>query len=168
MKRNYYRDAREHLAALDEKGKLLKIKRKVNKDAELMPLVRWQFRGLDEEERRAFLGPRGLSPYMNVTCITHRRDASNHEKRSAEMSALLINATRPWPYLPVSLPRKEFMERAKVLREEMGLPQLKPRMPWYGYSLGVWSKEDEEEAELALRGDHFITGDKARSRRTQP
>ena len=94
--------------------------------------------------------------------------ASNQEKRSAEMSALLINATRPWPYLPVSLPRKEFMESAKVLWEELGLPQLKPRMPWYGYSLGVWTKEDEEEAELALRGDHFITGEKAKGRRIRP
>jgi len=94
--------------------------------------------------------------------------ASNQEKRRAEMTALLIDATRPWPYLPVSLPRKEFMESAKALWEELGLPPLKPRRPWYGYSLGVWSKEDEEEAELALRGDHFITGEKAKSRRIKP
>ena len=94
--------------------------------------------------------------------------ASSEEKRRVEMTALLINATRPWPYLPVSLPRKEFMEGAKALWEELGLPTLKPRMPWYGYSLGVWSEEDEEEAQLALRGDHFITGEKAKSRRTKP
>ncbi len=94
--------------------------------------------------------------------------ASSEEKRKVEMTALLINATRPWPYLPVSLPRKEFMEGAKALWEELGLPTLKPRMPWYGYSLGVWSEEDEEEAQLALRGDHFITGEKARGRRTKP
>jgi 4-hydroxy-3-polyprenylbenzoate decarboxylase len=34
----------------------------------------------------------------------------------------------------VSLPRKEFMERAKEIWEELGLPEVKPRMPWYGYS----------------------------------
>jgi hypothetical protein len=28
-------------------------------------------------------------------------------------------------------------------------------MPWYGYNLGAWTKEDEEEAELAVRGDYF-------------
>jgi len=94
--------------------------------------------------------------------------ASSEEKRRAEMTALLIDATRPWPYLPVSLPRKEFMESAKAIWEELGLPPLKARMPWYGYSLGVWTKEDEEEAELALRGDHFITGEKAKTRRVKP
>ena len=29
--------------------------RDINKDTELMPLVRWQFRGLDERERKAFM-----------------------------------------------------------------------------------------------------------------
>ncbi|HEX2385768.1 MAG TPA: UbiD family decarboxylase, partial [Candidatus Binatia bacterium] len=54
-KRKYYRDVREHLKALEERGKLVRIKREINKDTELMPLVRWQFRGLDEEQRKAFL-----------------------------------------------------------------------------------------------------------------
>jgi 3-polyprenyl-4-hydroxybenzoate decarboxylase len=44
----YYRDVREHLKALEERGKLVRVKREINKDTELMPLVRWQFRGLDE------------------------------------------------------------------------------------------------------------------------
>ena len=82
-------------------------------------------------------------------------------------SALLINATRSWPYPPVSLPRKEFMERSKAIWEELGLPPLKPRMPWHGYNLGAWTKEDEEEAELALRGEHFRTGELAKSRRVK-
>ncbi|MBI4523390.1 MAG: UbiD family decarboxylase [Deltaproteobacteria bacterium] len=90
------------------------------------------------------------------------------ERIETEMTALLIDATRPWPYPPVSLPRKEFMERAKAVWEELALPDLKPRMPWYGYSLGAWTKEDEEEAELALRGEHFVTGEKAKSRRVKP
>ncbi len=59
------------------------------------------------------------------------------------------------------------MERAKITWEELGLPPLKPRVPWYGYSLGDWTKEDEEEAELALKGDHFVTGEKAKSRRVK-
>jgi 4-hydroxy-3-polyprenylbenzoate decarboxylase len=84
------------------------------------------------------------------------------------MTSLLIDATRPWPYLPVSLPRKEFMENAKAIWEELKLPPLKPRKPWYGYSLGVWGEQDVEEAELALRGDHFVTGDKAKANRIKP
>ena len=51
----YYRDFREHLKALEERGKLIRIIREINKDTELMPLVRWQFRGLGEEDRKAFL-----------------------------------------------------------------------------------------------------------------
>src|SRR3989304_5228537 len=52
---NYYRDLREHITALEERGKLIRIKREINKDTELMPLVRCQFRGLPEKDRKAFL-----------------------------------------------------------------------------------------------------------------
>lgn len=87
--------------------------------------------------------------------------------RVSSTSALLIDATRPWAYPPVSLPRKEFMENAKEIWEELGFPELTPKMPWYGYSLGAWTAEDEEEAELAVRGQHFATGEKAKNRRVK-
>ena len=48
-------DLRAHLKTLEAHGKLHRITRTVNKDTELMPLVRWQFRGLAESERRGFL-----------------------------------------------------------------------------------------------------------------
>ena len=67
-------------------------------------------------------------------------------------SSLLIDATRKWPYPPVGLPKKEFMERAMKIWEEEGLPPLKLREPWHGYSLGDWTPEDEEFAELAAQG----------------
>ena len=51
-----YLDLHEHLAALDRQGLLLTIDRAVDKDAELHPLVRWQFvGGIEERERKAFL-----------------------------------------------------------------------------------------------------------------
>ena len=51
-----YRDLTEHLAELKRRGLLLTIDRPVDKDAELHPLVRWQFvGGIDEAERKAFL-----------------------------------------------------------------------------------------------------------------
>src|SRR5689334_10187715 len=55
IKANYYRDFREHLCELEARGKLVRVSREINKDTELMPLVRWQFRGLDERERKAFI-----------------------------------------------------------------------------------------------------------------
>jgi UbiD family decarboxylase len=61
-----FKDIREHLAALDEAGKLIKIDRLINKDTELMPLVRWQFRGLPESDRKAFL-------FTNVVDVTGRK-----------------------------------------------------------------------------------------------
>ena len=51
----YYKDFREYLNALEQKGKLTRIKREINKDTQLHPLVRLEFRGLPEEERTAFL-----------------------------------------------------------------------------------------------------------------
>jgi 4-hydroxy-3-polyprenylbenzoate decarboxylase len=53
--RKYYRDFRDHLKELEDREKLIRIRRRIDKDTELMPLVRWQFRGLDEEQRKAFL-----------------------------------------------------------------------------------------------------------------
>ena len=50
-----YNDLREFIAALDEAGKLYRIHKEINKDTELQPLVRWQFRGLPEEARKGFL-----------------------------------------------------------------------------------------------------------------
>jgi UbiD family decarboxylase len=61
-----FKDIREHLAALDQAGKLVKIDRAINKDTELMPLVRWQFRGLPESQRKAFL-------FTNVVDVTGRK-----------------------------------------------------------------------------------------------
>ncbi|MBI2538346.1 MAG: hypothetical protein HYW04_00905, partial [Deltaproteobacteria bacterium] len=51
----YYKDLREFLQALDKAGKLRRIQRPINKDTELNPLVRWQFRGLEEAQRFGFL-----------------------------------------------------------------------------------------------------------------
>lgn len=46
------------------------------------------------------------------------------------------------------------------MRKEDNLPQLIPKVPWYGYSLGYWTEEVEEEAQLALKGEHYQTGEK--------
>ncbi|MBI3089840.1 MAG: UbiD family decarboxylase [Candidatus Tectomicrobia bacterium] len=80
-------------------------------------------------------------------------------------SALLIDATRKWPYPPISLPRKDLMEHAMKLWEREGLPPLRLKSPWHGYNLGKWSEELEEEAEMALRGDYFKTGEKLAQQR---
>ncbi|MEM4408857.1 MAG: UbiD family decarboxylase, partial [Candidatus Caldarchaeum sp.] len=51
----YYKDIREFIQALETNNRLIRVGMRVNKDTELMPLVRLQFRGLPEEERKGFL-----------------------------------------------------------------------------------------------------------------
>jgi 4-hydroxy-3-polyprenylbenzoate decarboxylase len=51
-----YPDLHDHIAALEKAGQLIRVDRPINKDTEMHPLVRWQFRGgLPERERKAFL-----------------------------------------------------------------------------------------------------------------
>ncbi len=81
-----------------------------------------------------------------------------------EDSALLIDATRKSAFPPVALPAREHMERARSIWEELGLPSLSPRPPWHGYPLGWWAEENRAEAELAVLGRYYETGEKLRAR----
>jgi len=74
-------------------------------------------------------------------------------------SSLLIDATLKDDFPPIALPKKEYMENAKAIWEELGLPKLKPESPWFGYSLGDWSERNEQMAQRAVKGDYFETGE---------
>ena len=51
-----YADLHEHIERLEAAGLLYRIDEPVNKDTEMHPLVRWQFRGgIPEADRKAFL-----------------------------------------------------------------------------------------------------------------
>jgi 3-polyprenyl-4-hydroxybenzoate decarboxylase len=50
-----YRDIRDYLGELDRRGLLRRVARTTNKDTEVMPLVRWQFRGLAAAQRKGWL-----------------------------------------------------------------------------------------------------------------
>lgn len=119
-----------------------------------------------------------MQPHRDSKIIHHRLSAQDHSglpagelirdprlKVEVEGSRLLIDATMKWPYPPVSLPRKEFMEHAIDLWNKHGMPPLKLKEPWWGYSLGYWPQENEEEAAAALRGEYYKTGEKLAGRR---
>ena len=72
---------------------------------------------------------------------------------------MLIDATMKEDFPPISLPKREYMERAKKIWEELGLPALKPQTPWFGYTLGEWPDELERAAQLAVKGEYFETGE---------
>ncbi len=80
-------------------------------------------------------------------------------------ASVLINATLRRDAPPISLPKRVFMERARAIWEELGLPPLQPEPPWYGESLGDWPDQLEREAERAVRGEYFVTGEEARTKR---
>ncbi len=80
-------------------------------------------------------------------------------------SSLLIDATRKADFPPLSLPKKEYMLRAKEIWEELGLPKLEPQEPWHGYFLGYWPEDLEEEARLAVSGEQEKVAEKLRKTR---
>ena len=82
-------------------------------------------------------------------------------------SRILIDATLKWAYTPVALPSREFMERAKGIWSELGLPKLTPKSPWFGYELGYWPKDWAEAAKLAAEGRYLETGEKYARLRTR-
>ena len=103
-------------------------------------------------DRPSALDPSACSP-----------DRENEFHRSMS-SAILIDATRKWPYPPVGLPKKEYMENALHLWKELGLPELELKTPWYGYELGNWTKEDRDYADLIVRGEYLAVGEKLAGR----
>ena len=94
--------------------------------------------------------------------ILHHRDQGHgprSKRNDGEDASVLIDATMKEDFPPISLPKREYMERAKAIWEELGLPKLKPESPWFGYTLGEWPDELERAAELAVKGDYFETGE---------
>jgi 4-hydroxy-3-polyprenylbenzoate decarboxylase len=88
--------------------------------------------------------------------IPHVADGVRYDRQD---SALLIDATQKSPLPPIALPAKKHMEEALELWKALELPPLKPRSPWYGYSLGDWPEVHAREAELAVQGRYYETGD---------
>jgi UbiD family decarboxylase len=77
--------------------------------------------------------------------------------RSAD-SSMLIDATRKRPMPPLALPAREFMEHARTIWEELGLPALVVQSPWHGYTLGDWTDAWETFGRRATMGEWETTG----------
>jgi 4-hydroxy-3-polyprenylbenzoate decarboxylase len=82
-------------------------------------------------------------------------------------SSLLIDATRKADFPPLSLPKKEYMVRAREIWEELGLPKLEPQEPWHGYLMGLWPEDLAQEADLAAQSEHEKVWEKLRQTRVQ-
>ena len=82
-----------------------------------------------------------------------------------ESASVLINATLRGNYPPIALPKRDFMERARVIWGELGLPEFEPAAPWYGYSLGNWPERLDAQAAMAVAGNCFMVGEIAKQQR---
>ena len=119
-------------------------------DPDSMDAVLWALSYSMQPHRDAEI-IRGKLPRLDPS-VTPSENAAQFEYPDAQgASAILINAVREHPYLPVSLPREDFMEAAKERWAKMGLPDLDLKAPWHGYPLSAWTDENAEEA---LAGDH--------------
>ena len=92
-----------------------------------------------------------ISPYRGGV------QGAQYGPRDAD-STMLIDATRKRPMPPLALPAREFMEHARTIWEELGLPALTAQSPWHGYTLGDWTDTWETFARRATAGDWEATG----------
>ncbi|MDB5650515.1 MAG: carboxylase/decarboxylase family protein [Hyphomicrobiales bacterium] len=99
------------------------------------------------------------NPKEDVVIFPYRGggQGSQYGERKSD-SALLIDATRKRLMAPLALPRKEFMEDALSIWNELGMPRVKVPSPWHGYELGNWGDDWTRFAENAVKGDWEING----------
>jgi 4-hydroxy-3-polyprenylbenzoate decarboxylase len=100
------------------------------------------------------------NPSLDLHVLPHRDQGHGprSKRNGGEDGSVLIDATLKEDFPPISLPKRDFMERAKLIWEELGLPPLTPQAPWFGYTLGQWGDELEAAAQRAVKGDYFETG----------
>ena len=107
------------------------------------------------------------NPALDLQILRHRDQGHGPRSKRAggEDASVLIDATLKEDFPPISLPKREYMERAREIWQELGLPPLKPEAPWFGYSLGDWPAELDQAAARAVQGDYFKTGEELIGRR---
>ena len=59
---------------------------------------------------------------------------------------------------PLALPARPYMEAAREIWEELGLPRLSPQPPWHGFPLGDWNETWEQFARNAVEGRWIDNG----------
>jgi UbiD family decarboxylase len=106
------------------------------------------------------------NPVEDVHVAPHR--SSGHGPKSGRRSndsSLLIDATLKQAFPPLALPARPFMERARAIWDELGLPALSPQPPWHGYTLGDWNATWETYAKRAVAGGWEQSGKETLARR---
>jgi 4-hydroxy-3-polyprenylbenzoate decarboxylase len=102
-----------------------------------------------------------MNPADDLQVLPHRSPGHGPEREheaEREDATLLMDATMKDELPPLALPRREYMERARRLWEELGLPKLQPQSPWFGSADGDWTPQWEAAAKRAVAGDYLENG----------
>jgi 4-hydroxy-3-polyprenylbenzoate decarboxylase len=102
-----------------------------------------------------------MDPSSDLQVLRHRSPGHGPEREheaEREDSTLLMDATMKEELPPLALPKREYMERAKALWEELRLPKLRPQSPWFGAAAGDWLPQWDEAAKRAARGEYLENG----------
>ena len=100
------------------------------------------------------------NPSEDIQILGHRGlgHGPRREHGKREDSTLLIDATMKEPMPPLALPKQEYMEHARMIWGELGLPPLRPQSPWHGTAVGDWLPEWDDAAKRAVLGRYLENG----------
>jgi UbiD family decarboxylase len=102
-----------------------------------------------------------MNPVNDLQVLDYRSPGHGPEREheaEREDATLLMDATMKEELPPLALPRQEYMERARKLWEELGLPKLRPQSPWFSAPAGHWLPHWEEAAKRAAAGRYLENG----------
>jgi 4-hydroxy-3-polyprenylbenzoate decarboxylase len=106
------------------------------------------------------------NPVQDVQLVPSRSPGHGPKSgRQPNDSSLLIDSTLKQALPPLALPSREYMERARKIWDEIGMPPIAPQPPWHGYTLGDWADDWETYARRAVTGDWEKSGKETLARR---
>ena len=108
------------------------------------------------------------NPALDLQIVPHRDQGHGPRSRrnNGEDASVLIDATIKEDFPPISLPKREYMERAKAIWEELGLPERSS--PRRRGSAPAWANgptSSTRRRSSRSRGDYFKTGEALVQRR---
>ncbi len=103
-----------------------------------------------------------MNPGRDLQVLQHRSAGHGPEREHEEPdedATLLMDATMKEQLPPLALPKREYMERARRIWEELGLPQLRPQSPWFSSGDSVdWLPQWNAAAQRAVEGRYLENG----------
>jgi UbiD family decarboxylase len=102
-----------------------------------------------------------MNPAEDLQVLKHRSGGHGPEREhetDEDDATLLIDATTKDVLPPFALPKREYMEGARKIWEEIGLPKLRPQAPWFGAPVGDWLAEWDEGGRRAATGSYLENG----------